>query len=293
MLTASFLRYIESQLNVKQKQKLHIRRVKPISGGSINLCARIDTTSGVYFLKSNDSYKYPLMFEKEVHGLNVLRETKTISIPEVIMTGEEEGQAFLIMQFVEGSMRSPDFWKSFGTSLAKLHQTSSQRFGYQEDNYIGSLFQSNRQHNKWADFFTEERLEQQLKLAIVSGKMKNSDEVLFKKLYTLLDTIIPIENPSLLHGDLWNGNFITGSKGEPYLVDPAVYYGHREIDLAMTKLFGGFDDEFYQSYQETFPLSPGFEDRIHIHNLYPLMVHVNLFGGGYADQVRGILKKYA
>jgi fructosamine-3-kinase len=140
------------------------------------------------------------------------------------------------------------------------------------------------------DFFIEERLEKQLKLALSSGKMINSDADLFQRLYSRLD-IIPIEAPSLLHGDLWSGNFMTNADGMPCLIDPAVYFGHREMDLAMTKLFGGFDDEFYEAYNESFPLAAGFEERIDIHNLYPLMVHVNLFGGGYVQQVRGILKK--
>lgn len=293
MLTASFLRQLEQTLGKKIGQKLHFRRVKPVSGGSINLTARLDTTSGTYFLKANDAFKYPAMFEKEARGLEAIRETKTCTVPETILTGELEGEAFLILRFIEDKPMVNDFWKIFGEALANLHRVTRAKYGYNEDNYIGSLVQSNREHNRWVDFFIEERLEKQLKTAMVLGYLKKDDEERFGKLYRELDSLLPIEPASLLHGDLWNGNFITGMSGEPCLIDPAVYYGNREMDLAMTKLFGGFDPLFYEAYQSTYPLQSGFEKREHIHNLYPLMVHLNLFGGGYINQVREILKQYS
>lgn len=292
MLTASFLRTIETILGKKINKKLHIRRVAPISGGSINLAGRVDTTAGIFFLKANDAFKYPGMFEKEARGLDVLRTANAVKIPKVILTGEEEGQSFLILEFIESRSRNKDFWAQFGSSLAELHRNTNQRFGFEEDNYIGSLVQSNKQYNRWLDFFVEERLDKQLQLAIVTGRMNTTDDALFRKLYMHLDSLIPIEPPSLLHGDLWNGNFMTGNDGEAWLVDPAIYFGHREMDLAMSKLFGGFEQEFYDSYSSEFPLAPGFDDRVDIHNLYPLMVHVNLFGGSYIQQVRSILKRY-
>ena len=293
MLTASFLRGLESQLGKKLKQKLHFRRVSPISGGSINLAARLDTTFGTFFLKANDAFQFPGMFEKEARGLQVLKNAGVFTIPEVIFTGEEEGLSFLILRFIDSKPKSKNFWESFGISLAKLHCLTDTRFGFTEDNYIGSLVQSNREHNRWTDFFIEERLEKQLQLAINSGKMDSSDSRLFRKIYTRYESLINDEPPALLHGDLWNGNFIAGNDGEPCLVDPAVYYGHREMEVAMTKLFGGFEDQFYESYNNEYPLIPGFEERIDIHNLYPLLVHVNLFGGAYIARVRGILKKFS
>jgi protein-ribulosamine 3-kinase len=126
-----------------------------------------------------------------------------------------------------------------------------------------------------------------------SGKMNDTDNNLFRKFYSHYEAVISIEKPALLHGDLWSGNFMVGTNGEPCLIDPAVYYGHREMDLSMTKLFGGFDEKFYEAYHAEFPLSPGFDERIEMHNLYPLMVHVNLFGGGYVSQVRTILKRFS
>ena len=292
MLTTSFLRGLEVQLGKKLKQKIHFRRVSPVSGGSINHAARVDTTFGTFFLKANDAFVYPLMFEKEVHGLQVLRETSLITIPEVVLIGEEEGLSFLLLRHIDSKVKNKIFWESFGSSLAKIHRHSSQRFGFTEDNYIGSLVQSNKEYNRWTDFFTEERLEKQLQLALSSGRMNDADKNLFKRIYTHYESLATEEPPSLLHGDLWNGNFITGTNGEPCLVDPAVYYGHREMDLAMSRLFGGFDEEFYEAYNIEYPLQAGFEERMDIHNLYPLMVHVNLFGGAYINQTRSILKRF-
>lgn len=292
MLTSSFLRHVEVSLGHKLRQKLHIKRVTPLSGGSINLSAKIDTSAGVFFMKANDAFRYPLMFENEAKGLSVLSEAAVFTIPEVIMTGEEEGQSFIILKFIESKLSKPGFWETFGVSLAKLHRFSAQRYGFTEDNYIGSLKQSNKEHNKWEDFFIEERIEKQLSIAMRSGNLLSEDADRFKRVYTKIDTLIPLESPALLHGDLWNGNFITGSEGEPCLIDPAVYYGHREMDLSMTRLFGGFDPVFYDSYHAEFPLTPGFEERSDIHNLYPLLVHVNLFGGDYIKQVRSILRRF-
>jgi protein-ribulosamine 3-kinase len=293
MLTASFLRQVESAFSKHFKSIVHVKRVTPVSGGSINLTARVDTTKGLFFLKVNDAFRYPDMFQKESKGLKVLYDTKTFKIPEVILTGEDDAQAFLAMEFIESRNRSDNFWKKFGSSLASLHKNTNDKFGFVEDNYIGSLKQSNRQHNKWIDFFIEERLEPQLKLAYSKGLLNEKDKIIFQKIFSKLDELIPYSEPSLLHGDLWNGNFLSGYSGEPCLIDPAVYYGHREMDLAMTKMFGGFEEEFYQSYNENYPLEEGFEDRVALHNLYPLLVHVNLFGGGYVNDVRNVVKKFA
>ena len=258
MLTASFLRSLENSLGKKLKQKIHFRRVSPVSGGSINHAARVDTNYGTYFLKANDAFLYPLMFEKEAHGLEVLKSSGLITIPEVILIGEEEGFTFLLLRHIESKLRSKNFWENFGTAIAKMHRFTSLRFGFTEDNYIGSLIQSNKEHNRWPDFFAEQRLEKQLQLAISSGRMNSTDSNLFNRIFTRYESLAVEEPPALLHGDLWNGNFMTGTNGEPCLIDPAVYYGHREMDLAMSKLFGGFDDEFYQAYNIEYQITPGF-----------------------------------
>jgi fructosamine-3-kinase len=262
------------------------------SGGCINQGGKLKTTLGDFFLKWNDIKKFPGMFEAESKGLKLLREKNTIRIPEVIGFGESEGHQFLLLEFIEEKFRQKKYWQHLGNKLASLHRRSSDLFGLDHDNYIGSLKQFNRQHASWLTFFVEQRLNVQLKLAIDSGIMDSEWSKQFESLYTKLTAILPEEKPSLLHGDLWSGNLITDENGEPCLIDPAVYFGNREADLAMTKLFDGFEDEFYISYHETFPLQPGYDKRLDIYNLYPLLVHVNLFGGSYKSAVAAILKAF-
>jgi fructosamine-3-kinase len=206
----------------------------------------------------------------------------------VVETAEYQA---LLLSFVEPSNTSRQFWETFGIQLAQLHEKSQPRFGLDHDNYIGSLHQRNQPHDYWPEFFIEERLCVQLTLATsngVSSSLVKKFEVLFKQLPSLL----PVEKPSLLHGDLWRGNLITETR-LPCLIDPAVYFGHREVDLAMTQLFGGFDPIFLESYQGVFPLEKGWRDRLDLYNLYPLLVHLNLFGRSYEAKILNILKTFA
>ena len=270
----------------------HINNTIQISGGSINRAIKIVTEAKPLFLKWNDANLFPGMFDAEAKGLQLLRSTNTFFIPEVIFTDTADGKSFLILEWIESGVKIKNFWNDFGLRLAKLHRHTSKNFGLDHNNYIGSLQQSNVQHSSWINFFINERLTPQLKRAVDSGKLPDR---LIKQLANLskqLPEIIPKEKPSLLHGDLWNGNFMTAHNGSACLVDPAVYYGHREMDLAMTKLFGGFDREFYEAYNDQFPLEKDFDSRVDIYNLYPLLVHVNLFGGGYVQQVQSILSEF-
>jgi fructosamine-3-kinase len=277
-----------------------MEQLSSVGGGCINETAKVKTSAGVFFVKWNDAKKYPGMLEAEAKGLQLLKDANEIKVPEVIAHKTVDNTQYLILEFIvplssEYSGRGiggDAFWHDFGASLAKLHKHTSEQFGLDHDNYIGSLPQSNRQHKKWNDFFILERLEPQIKLARDSGKIGNSISQKFNKLFSQLEKIFPEEKPSLLHGDLWSGNYMIGSKGQPVIIDPAVYYGHREMDLAMTKLFGGFSSSFYEAYNEEFPLEEDWQKRIDICNLYPLMVHVNLFGGSYVMQVESILRKF-
>ncbi len=262
------------------------------SGGCINQGGKLKTSRGDFFLKWNDIKKFPGMFEAETKGLKLLGEQNSIKIPEVIGFGEKGSFQFLLLQFIEEKPRLKIYWQQLGSKLASLHRCSSDLFGLDHDNYIGSLKQLNNQHASWLTFFIEQRLNVQLKLAIDAGIMDSELSKQFEFLYAKLPTLLPEEKPSLVHGDLWSGNLITDENGEPCLIDPAVYFGNREADLAMTKLFGGFDDEFYVSYVETFPLQPGYHKRLDLYNLYPLLVHVNLFGGAYKSAVASTLRAY-
>lgn len=283
-------------------ESVTVGNISSVGGGCINDTARIKTNIGLFFAKWNKAKKYPKMFEAEAKGLKLLADANEIKIPEVISQKTIDETDFLILEFIEsGAFQHPPsplqrgtntFWHDFGKSLAKLHKHTSEKFGLDHDNYIGSLPQSNKQHNKWNEFFILERLEPQIKMAIDSKQIHPSANQRFHKLFSQVETVFPAEKPSLLHGDLWNGNYLIGSKGEPVIIDPAVYFGHREMDLGMTKLFGGFTSEFYQSYNEEFPLEKDWQKRTDLCNLYPLMVHVNLFGRSYAMQVEDILRRF-
>jgi protein-ribulosamine 3-kinase len=261
-------------------------------GGCINQGGKLKTTAGSFFLKWNDAKKFPAMFEAESKGLKLLRQQNVIRIPDVIGHGESNSFQFLLLEFIEQKSRSKNYWEQLGQKLASLHECSAGFFGLGYDNYIGSLPQYNNSNTGWVDFFIEQRLQVQVKLAVENGVANTDWEKKFAALYNKLPSLIAVEAPSLLHGDLWSGNLITGQKGEPCLIDPAVYYGNREADLAMTKLFGGFSATFYAAYQEAFPLSPGHQQRVDLYNLYPLMVHVNLFGGSYVHSVESILSAF-
>jgi protein-ribulosamine 3-kinase len=261
-------------------------------GGCINHGGKLITTKGNFFLKWNDSKKFPGMFEAESKGLQLLRQPAAINIPQVIGFGEENSFQFLVLEFIEQRSRSKNYWQQLGEKLAQLHRQHSDTCGLDHDNYIGSLHQKNNQNTSWINFFIEQRLNVQLKMTENSGTVNSGWRKKFEALFLKLPALLPEEKPSLLHGDLWSGNLITDEKGEPCLIDPAVYYGNRETDLAMTKLFDGFDSEFYHCYNECFPLQKGFERRANLYNLYPLLVHVNLFGSSYKQSVENILDDF-
>ena len=263
-----------------------------IPGGCINHGGILVTSRGYLFIKWNDRSAFPAMFEKEAKGLDLLRTTKTIRIPEVIGYDESEIFQFILLELIESKPRVTDFWKIIGQKLAVLHQHSSPSFGLDYSNFIGSLLQHNIPSSSWIDFFIHQRLEFQINLALENRKPVQSLKKKLEKLYLKLPALIPVEKPALLHGDLWSGNLISDQKGYPCLIDPAVYYGHRESELAYTQLFDRFDRIFYQSYEDVFPLERGFEERVDIYNLYPLLVHLNLFGGDYLHQAEAIVNRF-
>lgn len=275
---------IESELNKK------ITRSESQSGGDINQAAIISFDDNTqYFIKWNTSVSTS-MFETEAKGLRLLFDADTdLVIPEVILTGND----FLLLSLIESGNEHSDSGFQFGVELAKLHKHSSEHFGLDHNNFIGKLPQSNTFHASWSDFFISERIEPQIKLGIKAGLF--SSDIISKtdSLYKTSDTIFPKEPPALLHGDLWSGNYMFTKNGKTSIYDPAVYFGHREMDLAMTKLFGGFSAEFYTGYQSEYSLADGFEERVDLCNLYPLLVHANLFGGGYVNQAIRIMNRFS
>jgi len=283
---------VKKKLESVTGKETEILSVSSVGGGSINETFRVETLSGLYFVKINSSSLYPGMFEKEALGLKILEDAGEIPVPEVVAWDETNEEAFLTMKYIPPGTKSTDFWETFAKRLAALHRHTDEMFGLDHNNYIGSLPQSNRRHKSWTDFFREERLEFQVKMARNAGKIGNDTVKRFERFYKKLDEIFPVEPPSLIHGDLWGGNFIVNPGGEAVIIDPAVYYGHREMDLGMSQLFGGFSERFYKAYNHHFPLDKGWQQRLDYCNLYPLMVHVNLFGGGYSASVNSILKKF-
>jgi len=288
MLSGKLKESLEKGLTESFKKPVSIISSSSISGGCINHAVKICTNLGEYFLKHNSASLYPQMFNVEKKGLCLLRNADEIFIPIPICSGEKGANSFLVLELVQSGIPTNDFWEVFGTSLANLHKHTHNKFGLNHDNYIGSLPQSNKQYHSWIDFFVSQRLEPQIKRAKLGKGMHDK----FTRLFGLLQNIFPKEPPALLHGDLWNGNYMVSEDGQPVIIDPAVYYGHREMDIGMTMLFGGFDKEFYDSYNQKYPLEKGWESRLDICNLYPLLVHVNLFGGGYINQVNDILARY-
>jgi fructosamine-3-kinase len=279
-------------LETKTGKRHILKSMRFVGGGSINNTLQLKTDSGNYFIKWNDAKRFPEMFAKEARGLGALAEANEIQTPEIVLYYDAGVYSYLILNFIEAGKQKDTFWQDFGRYLAKLHRHTDKNFGLDHDNYIGSLHQGNKKHIEWISFFIVERLEAQIRLAKNSHIIDSSLIKYFDKLFRVLPEIFPTENPSLLHGDLWSGNYLNSGNGSACIIDPAVYYGFREMDIAMSKLFGGFDSEFYSAYNEEFAMEKGWEQRVDICNLYPLLVHVNLFGGGYIETVKNIVKRY-
>lgn len=270
-----------------------IQSVKSLSGGSINTACKLILNSGrSAFLKYNLDARFPGMFAAEARGLDILHNTSTVRLPTVLGHGVAGEHSFLVLEMVEAGRPRADIFSILGRQLAAMHKVSDDHFGLDHNNYIGSLLQLNDQRKSFDDFFSEMRLFPLAKMAFDSGLMDTAQLKQIETICARINILIPDEPPALVHGDLWSGNLITGPEGGPWLIDPAVYFGHRETDIAMTRLFGGFENTFYESYNEEHPLETGWEERLDIHNLYPLLVHLNLFGSGYLPQIEQILWRY-
>jgi len=262
-----------------------IDRSEPVSGGCIHQAARLITHSGeTFFVKTNEAAQLPI-FEAEVDGLNALRETAAIRVPQPFCHGVTAKKAFLVLEYIE--MVSQGCEAERGRRLARLHRHSHSHFGWRTDNFIGSTPQKNAWSSAWVSFFREQRLGFQVERATTKGIRLRNTGALLDQLDYFFTPYEPV--PSLLHGDLWEGNAAFDGAGDPVLFDPAVYYGDREADLALTELFGGFGRAFYEGYTNVWPLDAGYEGRKTLYNLYHVLNHFNLFGGGYARQSQSMV----
>lgn len=268
-----------------QHQGLKIKFENSVGGGCINQAFRVSSELGDLFLKVNTS-NLVAMFEAEYHGLLEMRSSKSVFVPEPLFYGKCETHAYLLMRYE--AMSGPANWKEMGEQLAQMHRNTSDRFGWDRDNTIGATQQLNNRSDQWVHFFREFRLGFQVELARKNGLgLKRADELLDK-----LESFFEAEPlPSLLHGDLWSGNVGFTEKGEPAFFDPATHYGDRECDLAMTEMFGGFPEEFYKAYEKFWPIEKGYRQRKDLYQLYHVLNHYNLFGGGYGSQSEALINK--
>ena len=278
-----------------------VTQASPVGGGCISETARLRTSTGAsFFLKWSDGDASAGIFRAEAYSLGRLAATRTLRVPAVLAVSDPETDPgdrargvsmapeprWLLLEWLEPGSATRTTWEQLGARLAALHRVRGDvDYGWPADNFIGTLSQSNSPSSSWSDFWRDRRLRPQLELALAGAAFGAAEVARFDALFAALDDILAPaseEGPSMVHGDLWSGNLHVLASGEPALIDPSSYFGHREVDLAMAQLFGGFDDRFLHAYQEAWPLADGFSDlRRPAYQLYYLLVHVNLFGGAY------------
>lgn len=264
-----------------------IRHARGVGGGSINEAWQLTVADGQRLFAKVHHAPPPGFFEAEAQGLQALAATNTLRVPKVITVAP----GYLVLEWLEGSP-AEDYWTRFGQQLAALHSHTSDRFGFSGDNFCGLTPQPNPPTGNGHEFFAEARLMHQGRLARDRNLLDNEDIYRLEAIARRLPEWLPVQPASLIHGDLWQGNAHCGPSGEPVLVDPAAHYGWHEAELAMTRLFGAFPDRFYLAYEEHSGCNPHWQDRSDLYNLYHLLNHLNLFGGGYLNPVRAILRQY-
>jgi len=257
-----------------------------VGGGCINQAFQLSDHGQSYFIKLNHTNQLS-MFEAEAAGLGEIARSNSIRVPEPICHGCSGDNSFLVLKYIPMSTRGD--MRLAGQQLALMHQKAGDGFGWHQDNTIGSTHQPNNLCSDWVEFWQQRRLDYQLQLADKLGHGKELHEPGNRLLELLPQLIGHQPKPSLLHGDLWGGNIGFDSDQQPIIFDPAVYYGDRETDLAMTELFGGFSGDFYAAYNEAWPLDSGYSSRRTLYNLYHILNHLNIFGGGYARQAHGMI----
>ena len=282
---------IEAAVSEATGRPFRVQESRAVGGGCINEALCLEGEDRRVFLKLNSAERLP-MFEQEAAGLAEIEGSGAIAVPSPIAWGVSDGRSWLALAHIELGRPTPDTPKLLGVQLAAMHRHQAAAFGWERDNTIGATEQRNAWTSDWVAFYGEQRLGFQLSLAATNGAdttLVDRGQRLIELLSGFFGSYSP--QPSLLHGDLWGGNWAADSQGRPVLYDPAVYYGDREADIAMTELFGGFDDRFYQSYRGCWDIDPGYASRKVLYNLYHVLNHFNLFGGGYARQAGDMIER--
>ena len=275
-------------------QPVEIEHTQSIGGGCINETLLLSLSNGErVFVKHNDQPP-PDFFRREAEGLQLLGRARGPRVPRVLGFPNQPNPCFLILEYVEEGSGGGDFYERFAHALAGMRHMSHEFYGLNHDNFIGSTVQKNKPETDAITFFREHRLHFQQQLARERGLLPSNVDHRLDRLCDKLHLLLNLdgERPALLHGDLWSGNYFADPNGDPCIFDPAVYFGLREADLAMTELFGRLPQRFYDAYHEAFPLNPGYEDRKKIYNLYHLLNHVNLFGSSYLSSVKSTLNRF-
>ncbi len=284
-MAEALLRAVSEALGVEASS------LAPLTGGDINEAYLVSLKDGERVFVKTHRRAPPGMFGAEARGLDWLRVPGGLKVPEVLAVSDQR-PAYLILEYLAPASAVRDFDERLGEGLSAMHHGDVVGFGLDHDNYIGSLPQKNEPCATWAEFFWQRRLQPQVERAVDDGRAPGDWHRRFDKLRVKLPALVPEERPHRLHGDLWGGNLHRDSRGQPALIDPAVYAGHREVDLAMMRLFGGFSPRVFAAYEAATPLAPGADERVALYQLYPLLVHVNLFGGGYVGSVERALSQY-
>ena len=271
-------------------ENFEVTDYRSVGGGCINTGYKVSDGTRSYFVKINQASLVE-MFRAEALGLKQMQETQTIRVPKPLCYGTEGNNCYIVLEWLDLSDRGNDkSWAQMGRNLASLHRYQGKKeFGWDINNTIGSTPQINSRCTDWAEFWVQHRIGYQLKLAKGRGLSFSDSDHLLKIILELLAAHQP--QPSLVHGDLWSGNASVTVDGEPIIFDPATYWGDREVDIAMTELFGGFPTTFYRGYNEAWPLDDGYKQRKTLYNLYHVLNHFNLFGGGYASQAEKMIQQ--
>jgi fructosamine-3-kinase len=278
--------------HIKNTLGIVVKSIVPVSGGDISTALKITSPTDRFFCKYHPGKKGHLMLGAEKEGLLALAATSSVKTPEIMHLGQFMNGGYLLMEYIESKTPGTSDMQLFGGKLARLHGIHDHAFGWDSDNFIGSLPQKNDRKALWADFYSTQRLLPQYAMALQKGLLSKDEIPTAESLKAGIDAYCHPARPSLVHGDLWGGNYLISSQGEVYLIDPSVSYSHPGADIAMSRLFGGFSAAFYNAYEEASNNPLPDEQETELYQLYYVLVHLNLFGGSYASSVRRITRKY-